>query len=103
MLIVNVLLGPGEQLGDSGRGRGVPSTLGHIRGPSQGQKIRVWTVRFTKDTKILAWTVKRQDSCVDSKTPRFLRGQLNAKILAWTVKCQDSCVDSKTPRILWGQ
>ena len=88
MLIVNVLLGPGEQLGDSGRGRGVPSTLGHIRGPSQGQKIRVWTVRFTKDT---------------SKTPRFLRGQLNAKILAWTVKRQDSCGDSKTPRFLWGQ
>ena len=75
MLIFNVLLGPGEQLGDSGRGRGVPSTLGHIRGPSQGQKIRVWTVRFTKDTKILAWTVKRQDSCGDSKTPRFLCGQ----------------------------
>ena len=35
--------------------------------------------------------------------PRFLRGQLNAKILAWTVKRQESCGDSKTSRFLCGQ
>jgi hypothetical protein len=39
------LIGVGELLEHGGRGRGEPEALGHLRGPSQGQALRIRQVK----------------------------------------------------------